>query len=320
MLARCRFSTGHFSDAAEHYEKGLTQSEYFSGHGQQLLRSVAISYSQAGDEVKAEQILQRLISEFPGQPEGYKQLAAIQAQRTDYKAAYESLRKAVELEPELESETGVRVGLAIGGALETSEELWAAVKPTNEVYQAITALLQEYWPRFASLDVKAQEEWIFGTWQLHFFPQQGQMKNMRQRKAAVAVATAVEIELREKVFSEFRKYVMSRQEFCSNAKAGLEEKESKPLCQNLIDNAPLTFGQMTYILRCTRRSSAPIFTEMASWLQRTHPNLTGRLSALSKICDIRNPSVHGNQVSIDPEGIRSDCKDVIDSILSISQP
>jgi tetratricopeptide (TPR) repeat protein len=314
MLARLHHSTSNFPRAAMHYEKLLAADKQVEGLRPLAYRSLVISLRRAGQGERAREVLEKQITEFPQDADAFKELAEAQAGKAEFQAAYENLRKAVDLEPKLEEEIGVRIGLALGGALEGVEASLSALKPDAGTYQSIVSVLTRYWPPFARMTEQAREKWIMGAWQLDFFSSEGRAKPLLQREAAIAFATAVEIEVREKVFSWFRQQVGNGSELQAFAQLGLAQDESKVFCQYLLAGKPITFGQMIYVLRRAQHTDSAIFGHFGRWLQQAYPGLPEYIPLLSKVCNFRNPGVHGGPAIIGPEGIPEACKEIAECL------
>jgi hypothetical protein len=126
-------------------------------------------------------------------------------------------------------------------------------------------------------------------------------ERMRLHKAAIATATAVEIELRERVFRRYRAHVGERPALERTAREGLREHRSGKFCQFLVQDGDLTLGEMETVLKISNRAPEPIFRDFRGWLSRSQHRLTQRLDKLETFKEFRNPAVHEGRTGMDPK-------------------
>jgi tetratricopeptide (TPR) repeat protein len=108
MLARCYFSTKHFSDAANQYRLALETLEAATSGGEphwtllegeptaRVYKSLAISQERAGIPGEAENTLKKCKERFPDKADLYLRLAELQARETRFEAVVETVREATE--------------------------------------------------------------------------------------------------------------------------------------------------------------------------------------------------------------------------------
>lgn len=172
-------------------------------------------------------------------------------------------------------------------------------------------MLQEYWLPFAKLDEKAREEWLCGA----LFPSLLDIpEGLRRHKAAVACTTAVEIELRERVFRKYREYLLERPSLKQNANNGLRDQRSLRFCQFLVADGHLTLGDMATVLRKFIRSDQPVFRDFTMWLNRSHLRLIRDIDNLGPVTAFRNPAIHENRTEAVPETVIKCCRSILEAL------
>lgn len=312
ILARSYFLTGHFHDAAIQY-KCLLRTHPSVG----AYQSLALSYRRAEEPEKAKEVLERCAATFPNEKGIHKEIAEIQKQEGNHEAAYQSLCKEVEIDPDLERELRVAIALALGKVKDDAEALSAFVnehlKSNPPVSRLIDSLLESYWDSFGKLGDQTRDEWRTATCLLHYFPSTEPLQRQRLlEKAAQTFAKAVELELESKVFGKFRKY--------------LHDKRLSPPVQKLSGADDLnqfakylqggTEAALFFKNMITLMDRAERWQDWAKWLKENHPSLTrkDRLDLLDKIRKHRNPATHTSLPELEAEKVPFWCKDIIEAI------
>ncbi len=287
-----------------------------------LYTSIATSYQRAGDTEKAKDALKRCAGEFPNAKGIYKELARIQAQAADYRSAYESLTKELERDPTFGEDWLVSTALALGG-VDSSEQIATRVenylRSNPQRAEALESLLRTHWPSVGHLTDKARKKWIGGSYMILNLPVDVQLRQVLAGQAATLFATAVELELKAKVFGEFRNDVLQSSEFRSLAEQESSLPECRPFCLFLVGGRPMTLGQMHYVLRDCRDSKRDILRRFNHWVQKNRPLLLKKLRVLEKIYGIRGPAVHGSISKEDAERMPHLCRDFLSELLPSPQ-
>ena len=321
MLAGCYFATGDFDNAAKNYEQALVGCE--RDFRQCLIyQSIATSYQQAGDTEKAKDALKQCADKFPNAKGIYKELARIQAQETDYHSAYESLTKELERDPTFGEDWLVSTALALGAVGRSSEQIATHVeshlRSNPQISASLESLLRVHWPSVDHLTDKAREKWIGGSYIILNLPVDVRMNRVQAGAAAPLFATAVELELKAKVFEKFRDHVSRSSELRSLAKQESSFDECKLFCRFLA-GGKMTLGQMHYVLRDCRDSKRDILRRFNHWVQKNRPLLLKKLRVLEKIYGIRGPAVHGSISKEDAERMPHLCRDFLSELLPSPQ-
>ena len=325
MLAGCYFAKGDFGNSAKNYERVLEDrnSKIFDTEfcKIEIFKCIANSYQLAGETEKARDTLKRCADEYPAAKGIYKELAKFQAQAADYRSAYESLTKECERDPAFGEDWLVSTSLALGSVGRDSQQIATRVErhlsSNPQLSKGLKSLLKAHWRLVDDLTPKAREKWIQGSCMILSRPVDVQLHRPHAEAAATQFGTAVELELKSKVFGEFGDYVSQ----CSDLRSLVENKGSwgkdEPFCQFLVRHKPMPLGQMHRALKDCKDDKREIWREFKRWVQKNRPTLLDKLGVLGKICSIHNRAKHGEYISNEnAERMPDLCRDILSELTS----
>jgi len=311
VLGRCYYCTGRFHDAAEQYG-ALLQAQGRSGQpkaDRKLFASLSLSYRHAGETERAKETLDRWAREVPNEKGVYLRLAELEAQSANYQGVVEYLRKEMDRNPTADADWKVSALLALGSTEETSKSVDAL--KGMPFWQPACTILENYWPAFSKLGEGAREQWVGGVVLNHLLDLP---EKTRLRMAAEACARAVEIELRDRIFRQYRKHVAERTALKSAVEQGLGDHRASKFREFLVRDGFLSLGEMVWILRKSGGIAEPIFKEFQGWLSRSQRRLMQNLGQLDPVLVFRSPAVHEGLTKADPVEVIRSCKAAIEAL------
>ena len=324
MLAACYFATGDFWNAAKNYERVLadSNSKFLDTEFIKIaiFKCIANSYQLAGKTEKARDALKRCADEYPTAKGIYKELAKFQAQETEFKSAYESLSKERERDPAFGEDWLVSTLLALGSVGRDSEQIATRVErhlnSKPQLYEGLKSLVNAHWPSLDDLTPEAQDKWICGSYMILSRSVEERMHGLLVQEVAIPFGTAVELELKSKVFGKFREYVSQSSEIGSRGVKKSSGGEDERCCELLVSQKPMTLGQMHRVLKACRKSKQDILREFNRWVQENRPPLLKNLRMLGKIYPIHNRAKHGESISKENAAKMPDlCRDFLSELL-----
>jgi len=218
---------------------------------------LAKSHALLGDRRKAEMIYRQWASEYPDDPQAHLHLAELFAQESKYEDAFKALRKAVDLNPELEQELPYKVALPLGAIaaehLDLDRLTLEAIKEHPEVEKLLDLLFRDVWSTYSKLSPEARGPWRLASVQTYYIPSilPASAPQCRQM-GAEKFAKAVEIELRQCVFEAFKKETSGNLNVKAVAEQARTDQKAGLFAEFLVRKGKLTLGQMAYILREAR--------------------------------------------------------------------
>jgi tetratricopeptide (TPR) repeat protein len=322
-LARCYLETGHLHDAAAQYERFL-RAELLSSLPQwkvEVYKRLSAIYEKIGDTEEAIEYLARCASEFAKEPGIHRKMAEMLVDRGDYRSAYECLLKETEVTPDLEKDLGVRVALALGALQDSSDRSDQASKFLDShppIKSLIDSMLTAYWPRFAKLGSQSQSEWRSGICEMYVFaPLVPEDRCRRDENAVKHFAKVVELELRTRVFDEYRKQFPGGNRDLNLPSPG-RDQWLRNLDHFLAGRGQLNLEKMTNILVSLSYSRDPVAQRFQAWLQQKSRRLLMKVQVLEQICKPRGDATHKEMTSNVAESVAQWCREILDSLLSVS--
>ncbi len=318
VLARCYFLTGDSHNAAKEYGSLLSENLDVSGLNFKpaVYMSAAASCREAHDVQSLQsaiEILNKCAEEFPDTKGIHLQIARLQAQDANLPAISESLRKEEDRNPDVGQNWWVSPLIVAG-------DTWANLeldrkRTAGPELEMTKTLLGDYWLPFASLDPLAQDHWAYGTHKLHTSSPDGLMRVMDRRFAALALATAVEIQLRKGVFLQFQQYVQ-RNRLEALVEQGTRSKDPtiQTLCKFVTGKGRLTLMQMANIIDNTARPQDEITIAFDQWFRDKHVGLRRHLLSLREIGAFRNPTTHEGVPMETVDQVPNWCRRVVESM------
>ena len=307
MLAGCFFATDEFGNAAKNYERVLVDSNSNMSLTEsfkiEIFKCIANCYQLAGETEKAQDALKRCAGEFPTAKGIYKELARIQVQTTKPELALESWTKESERDEAFGEDPLASTLLALGPVWGNSEQIFTLVKrdlsSNPQFYEGIISLVKAHWPSVDDLTPEAQETWVCGSRIVLNRSVEGRMNQINSRPAATAFGTAVELELKSRVFGKFRDHVARSSDVRSLVGKKSSWGKDKPFCQFLVSQKPMTLGQMHRVLKDCGNSERDILRRFNRWVQENRPPLLDdhNLGELQEIRDIHNDAKHEPSIS-----------------------
>ena len=327
MLAGCYFAKGDFANAAKNYEQVLVDSNskfsVIEDFKIDIFKCIANSYRLAGETEKARDALKRCAAEFPSAAGIYKELAEYQAQEVEYRLAYESLKKEYERDPAFGENWLVSTLLALGSVGPDSEQIATRVErhldSNPQLYEGIKSLLNAHWPSLDDLTPEAQGKWISGSCMTLTFPVDELLRLQMAQAAVIQFGTAVELELKSKVFGKFRDEVSRSPDLRSLVKNKRSWGEDERFFQFLVSKRPrVTLGQMHHFLKDSQDSEREIWRKFNRWVREKRLPLlkTKNLRVLGKISRIHNRAKHGESISKENAvNMPNLCRDFLSALL-----
>ena len=330
MLAACYFAKDDFRNAAKNYEQVLldSNSTIFVTEPVKIaiFKCIANSYQLAHETEKAKDALKRCAGEYPTAKGIYKELAKFQAQAADYRSAYESLTKECERDPALGEDWLVSTLLALGSVGRDGEQIAIRVEThlnsNPQLSKGLISLLNAHWRSVGDLTPEAQAKWICGSCMILNPPVDELQHRQLAQAAAFQFGTAVELELKSRVFGEFRDYVCQ----CSGLRSLVENKsswgEDERFFKFLVSQKPMKMplGQMHRAFRDCKKSERDILRKFNRWVRQNRPPLLKNLRVLGEICDIHNRAKHDESISEeDARKVPHLCRKFLSAILPSPQ-
>jgi hypothetical protein len=265
-----------------------------------------------------------LLNASPSEKGIFLRIAELHYSQMNISAACEALRKEFEQNQGAKSDWTLRAIVDAWGIWESFEE--AEVKEflrSNPAHaQFIESVLGGYWPSFSCLSETAREEWIFGTKEMHSSRTEPFFSHVHLRKAVAAFATAVETELKSRVFAKFKREFTSR-----GSRGGGESLKggSKlgPFYRYLNgDDGRLTLGEMCEALEACRKPQEEALRQLRQKLDAWKVDLNRVPMLLGSIVSARNSAVHpdpsaGNQESAMAAKL---CREFLDPLIDQGKP
>jgi len=301
VLARCYFLTEHFADAAEEYERLLSgHLEVFGTNFKGVIyRSAATSLQRGGLTEKAREIVESWLAEYPYDPEALRVMAEVQARRLNFKEACEYYKRLVDLKPELEEDVATKIALALGGVspAELSRVAEDLMKKRPEATELIKSLNLELWPAYKSLGDPARKKWLHACCLMYYMPSlEPAQKAGWYQSAAFNFALAVEIEMKTRMFGQFKVEMKSNERLKKVANQGRSHTETRPFCEYLLSpgSGVFTLGNMHWVLKNCGESQQPVLREFRDWLRKRNPVLleAKAIGVLEDVVGLRNPVGH----------------------------
>src|SRR5207247_1211098 len=178
--------------------------------------------------------------------------------------------------------------------------------------QVIDSLLKEYWPTFLILSQQTQREWIYGTYQRNC--REDSLLQIAAQHAAVSFATAVELELKSRVFDKFREIELSKSGLPSSVSR--TDKPEVRIIHEFLNRDKISLGQMKCILKQARNSGETISKRFSDWVERNHPDIRRNLKWLESICEIRNLAAHSRIPVESANQMPSWCRTFLDALVA----
>ena len=295
----------------------------------QLYFSLSEASRRVGNIVKAIQYLEDWSKEYPISHLPWTQLADVNAQEGEFEAAYECLRKAAELNPDLEKQTATKIALALGALPRSAGSLASALverwlKDHPQVSALIDSFQAEMWPTYRRIAEPARKEWRVALLNMHYFPYvEPDQKGVFLEKAAAGFSKALELELKANLFGLYKVEAKKDNRVMASAKGGEASEDAKSLCKFLLrPHSQLSLGEMKWTLERSIGSSLPILKHFHSWVVLRTPGIIGQLRNMTQILDVRNPATHESGKVSREDSIRTAalCREVLDQVARGPKP
>jgi tetratricopeptide (TPR) repeat protein len=311
LRARASFLAENYRDAAAAYEDLLQRTPKDSPERLRIYNSIELCYEMADDTDRLKDWLYKELEEFPNEAGLHNRLAELEARECDYRAALRHLREEVDEHPTEDVDWKISVILATSESSEDWDEVKATLKQVSPAWDSIQDLLKTHWPPFSHMCPAAQEEWVTGCWMRNFAPAGDRQRPGIRRKAALSCATAVEHEVRNRVFIPFQKHVASRPQLQRSA----GDVRDNVFREFLLNGRSLGLGEMVAILARHVNATDQIGRAFQAFVAQYAPRLRDRQHQMAKIVAFRNPATHLSTVIADPDLVMSLCLNVIENLL-----
>ena len=288
-----------------------------------LLQVLAKSQVLAGEREKAKAIYRQWAIEYPNDPQVYLHLAELFAQEPNYKEAYNALRKAVDLNPELEQELPYKVALPLGAIasehLDLDRLTREAIKEHPEVEKLLDLLFPDVWPNYGKMSPEARKPWLLASVQTYYLPSILPASATQCRQVgAEKFAKAVEIELRQRVFEPFKTETSESLHVKAVIEQAKTDQKARLFAEYLVGKGRLALGQMAFILREARAGKGELFRLFGDRTRQHFSKLDGpQLEDLKKIYIPRNLESH-ESASLEVKEIPKLCRGFLDALLARS--
>ncbi len=328
MLAGCYSALGELHTAAKHYEQLLieTQLPDFADKVRPAIhRSTAISYTRAEEFKKAIDRYERLLVEVPEEKGVYLRIAELYAKQDNIEAASKALRKEFDQDTSADNDwrlsTILKFGEVLTDANAQDDKLKEFFRSNPERTQFAELLLREYWPSFGNLTELTRQEWCIGTTLLHSRWKEPSFSHVYLRKAAGAFATAVEVELKSRIFARFREKFQSTKDAVTLLERRPAKDELKVLYRYLRRDDRITLGQMCDVMFLCRKPQEEILKWFSAMLQEMGISVDKLLKLLPRVVRFRNPAIHPGLSATEDEwlGASKLCRDLLEALIRTSQ-
>jgi tetratricopeptide (TPR) repeat protein len=321
ILARCQFALGEFQEAAKNYERVLAhQSGLEPNEKAIVLRSAALCYENAGEIQNAIESYKRLLNERQDERGIFLRIAELHVKQIppNVKAACEALRKEFEENPPSDNDWTLSTILMLAESVDSSDthevQLREFFRANPAHTQFVDSFLKQYWPVFDSMSKPAQLKWVYGVSLMHF----PSFSNLRE--AVGYFATAVEIELRSRVFAKFREQLQNAEPL---KEQWPKKKELSALQHFLKGSDRLTLGEMVTVLDLCKRPQEEILKRFGGMIQGAGINLNKIGLLLPKINRVRKPAIHSDQPDqpiSETEWMEAPklCRDILETLTKIT--
>jgi hypothetical protein len=169
------------------------------------------------------------------------------------------------------------------------------MKKRPEATELVKSLNLELWPAYKSLTDPAREKWLHGCCLMYYMPSlEPAQKAAWYQSAAYNFALAVELEMKARVFGQFKVEVRSNERLRKVANPS-SDTETRPFCEYLVSPGRVfTLGNMHWVLKNCRESQQSILREFRDWLRKRYPALLEPkgIGVLEDVVDLRNPAGH----------------------------
>jgi|ERR1700688_1670125 len=309
LRARACFEAQKFSDAVACYEQ-LFRTRNEPGDRLHIYNAITRCLDMSDDAPNLKIWFGRLLEEFPNEEEVHTRLAELEARTCNYSAALKHLRMEVELYPGQDDDWKISAILAISESSEDWEEVKANLKQMSAIWNPIVDLLRFHWPSFANMCEQAQEEWIAAFWIRGQASREDSRRLTLYRKAALSCATAAEIEIRNRIFIPFQKYVNGS----TQLKAGIVSLVDPALQRFLMGGRPEALGEMANTLNSSVYGRHPLHSALCKFTSDFIPRFQAHIPTLRRIANFRNAATHSSTDAFDPDVMMEMCRTVISSI------
>lgn len=326
ILARCHFRVGALHSAMAEYELLLnaTSEPPWMATKVHVYRAIATCHVQEGDLKKAIITLQACTDEFPRETKIYLETANLQSQNADYFGVAETLRKAAETVPDIDTDWRLSTVLALRGMMDGPGQKFqdGQIQKLRESHPGVWHLIDRtctaHWPVFTQLCIPVREAWTVAIFLAYYVVTQEEIARVVWEETAITkFALAVEIELRSRVFDFFREEVLNNPKLKKAAQVGATSRgEAKIFSKYLTAERPLTLGQMETIIGFSNQAEKGILSDFGAWLVRMQPQVANIDKNLSIIVDPRNLASHGKVIggAVEIEEIQRACRAIIDDL------
>jgi len=321
MLGRVEIDLELVREAIAHYESALEDKSYPAIFRDSTYETLSVLYDQVEDATAREAFLYRWSFDRPEDPRLLIKLATLAADSAQYDKAYQLLRKAVSLSPELERDLGARIGLAfgaIGTEVARASDVREMLARHPDIQRALEAGIALYWPAFRHLNQKERPAWATAVYTLQVLTAaQPTLAPVWNRQAATGFLAVVELQLRRRVFEPLAQMASDDPVISAAARRVPRDSREWILAQYLLKSGHLTLGQMLRILeRCSTATASMGLDDVISKKLAGSPVLA-QLDALRRLATPRNEAIH-ELGPMEAATTHADARSVIETLIAHS--
>jgi tetratricopeptide (TPR) repeat protein len=307
LLARTLFCLGDFEEAArtldEMIEGRVVLKEECTGTSEdyrwEIFFLAAWSRQLAGDTEGAIDTLERMAVDQTGRAGPKWWAAKWCSEKGEYEKAAEYLK--MERENRLYSPPEswqLSTILTLGRLASEREEAATFSRKLEEknptLSRMMTGLIQEHWPAFAVLREDSRSRWLYAAAQAHADCLGPEFQAACFNSAIREYGWVLEHELRDRVFGEFRKAVLSDPHLRKTLERDFLKDTKDPFLRFVQQRPEIGLGAMVNEIKHCGESKRETEQSFFRWLRGRFPRINEATTAMEHVSKARNLATHEN--------------------------
>lgn len=254
-MARALHELEKYVESAQKFEASIATS---GGRIKSFYLAAASGYVEAGQTVRAKNLLLECASAFPTSSGIYEQLSKISAKECNHDEAALYLAQEAERNPAVSEDYRSSIVVALQGMRPPRAIVQEVIEAFlgSEHARTVQNVIEQYWPTFELLNQGSKENWLAGV-MLGWDHKEPKLKRAFAERAVQCLSKVVETELREEVFATFKRKVQ---------KANRLLDGNCRLRDYVYDGGSLTLGEMIVSIRTCYNSGYSIYKEFRGHL------------------------------------------------------